>query len=232
MQTTKWGPPGWCFLNSIVSNYPNNPTDFEKKLYENFFRHLGNMLPCIYCRQSYHQFINELPLNNWIKNNHTFMYNFYLLHNKVNDKLRSQGYLNKKNPSFESIRKKYIRNKNYEDCGWDFLYSIIYNYPANPTEVDKYNYKTFFSQLKQLMPYEPIKIMYRYYYNENPINDYLNNRYQLTGWFYSIHENIANSLPNENIYILPYDQLCQKYESFRANCSSSAGNSCRIPYKK
>ena len=68
MQTTKWGPPGWRLLTSIASNYPQNPTDCDKKLYQCFFCHLGNVLPCIYCRKSYRQFIGELPMKDWIKN--------------------------------------------------------------------------------------------------------------------------------------------------------------------
>ena len=148
MQTTKWGKPGWRLKHSVASEYPDNPSIDDKKLYKCFICHMANVLPCIYCRLSYRQFIGELNIDDGLKDKHSINHLIYSVHNKVNDKLRTQGYLNNINPSFDQIEKKYNRPKVYEDCGWDFLYAIAYNYPINPSECDKYNYKIFFTKLK------------------------------------------------------------------------------------
>ena len=36
--------------------------------------------------------------------------------------------------------------------GWLFLHTITFNYPTNPTEEDKKNYKLFFESLKNVIP--------------------------------------------------------------------------------
>ena len=53
MNVNKWGPGGWDFLHSITFNYPLNPTDSDKKYYSDFFKSIGNMLPCKYCRMNF-----------------------------------------------------------------------------------------------------------------------------------------------------------------------------------
>jgi len=231
MQTTKWGPSGWRLLNAIASNYPDEPTDFDKNLHKCFYCHLSNVLPCIYCRLSYRQFTCELPVKNWLKNKYTMQYYLYLIHNKVNDKLRKQGYLEKDNPPFSEVEHLFNGEKIYDDCGWDFLYAIIYNYPVNPKDVDKYNYRLFFSKIKFLLPYEPVRLLYEKYFDRDPIDNYLNNRDKLTRWFYSIHKKIVDELNDKNIQLPSYEETSQKYESFRASCTSSNSNSCRIPDK-
>ena len=40
MKPEVWGPHAWIFLHSITFNYPDNPTDDEKKHYKNFFENL------------------------------------------------------------------------------------------------------------------------------------------------------------------------------------------------
>ena len=237
MQTTKWGPPGWRFLHSIVSEYPNEPTIDEKNIYKCFIIHIANILPCIYCRISYRIFVNELNIINWLKNKRSLTYLLYLIHNKVNDKLRHQGYLNTENPSFIEIEKEYNRPKIYEDCGWDFMYAIAYNYPVNPSECDKYNHKIFFTKLKYVIPYLPAKKLYQKYLCQYPVNNYLQNRQTLTLWFYNIHKKISKKLINEgflqNIYSpLSYFNTTEKYENFRASCQTNSflkSNTCRLP---
>lgn len=237
MQTIKWGPPGWRLLNSIASKYPNRPNSSDKKLYKCFYCHIGNVLPCIYCRQSYRQYIGEIPIKDWLNNRREMLYRLYLVHNKVNDKLRNQGYLQSEDPQFREIYEKYEREAVYDDCGWDFLYSIIFNYPLNPTEIDKYNYRLFLNQLSQILPYEPVRQKFAYYYQKQPVDVYLETRNQLICWFYSLHSQIVKDLIKSRHLtsdqkMPPYKQIRDKYESFRASCKSNGSNSCRNPVKK
>jgi hypothetical protein len=88
--TNVWGPAGWLFLHCIAQNFPWEPDDQKKQSYLKFFRLLGDVLPCRYCRESYQQYINE-PCTKLdesvVKNRKTMVKWLYDIHNKVNKKL-------------------------------------------------------------------------------------------------------------------------------------------------
>ncbi len=225
MQTTKWGPPGWRLLFAIASNYPEQPTPQDRLVYQFIFTQISNILPCIFCRQSYRQFIQELPIDTWLDDRRSLMYHLYLIHNKVNDKLRKQGYLHYPNPPFQEVEAMYNREKTYQDCGWDFLYAVVFNYPIVPQESDQYNYYMFFHKLKLVLPYEPVRASYAKFFNSHPLKSSLTDRDALIKWFYLAHQTIARDL---GLSQFPkYEDVCEKYEDFRASCNIQKANTCR-----
>ena len=100
------------------------------------------VLPCKYCRASFHDYLKLQPLTYEIMGNReTFSRWMYDIHNRVNAKLRGQGLLTARNPSWSSVRDKYY-TKQASLCdpassttgstgfiGWDFLTSIAYSTP-------------------------------------------------------------------------------------------------------
>ena len=44
-----WGRAGWKFIHHIALNYPDNPTESEKKDYLNFLDSIDKVLPCPIC---------------------------------------------------------------------------------------------------------------------------------------------------------------------------------------
>ena len=94
MLTKVWGPPLWIGLHAITFGYPakideNNEEHIEKrKRYYNFFKLVGDILPCKYCRQSYKVFFEELDLNKFLNRRKDIVRWLYLIHEKVNDKLK------------------------------------------------------------------------------------------------------------------------------------------------
>jgi len=105
MQTTKWGSSLWISLHTMAHNY--DPKVHKASDYKKFFELLGEMLPCKYCRESYKGFIAELPIDPYLGSQRDLTYWLYLMHNKVNDKLRKQGLLTTKDPTYEQIYAKY-----------------------------------------------------------------------------------------------------------------------------
>jgi len=90
MITKIWGPGCWISNHCITFGYPTNPTENDKKNYIDFFRLLGDVLPCKYCRDSYKQFINEDDTKltmDVMENRDKLTKWFYDIHNKVNQKL-------------------------------------------------------------------------------------------------------------------------------------------------
>jgi len=41
-----WGPSAWTFLHTITFNYPEDPTEDDKRKYYNFFMNIKDVLPC------------------------------------------------------------------------------------------------------------------------------------------------------------------------------------------
>ncbi|KAJ3352321.1 hypothetical protein GGF32_003809 [Allomyces javanicus] len=92
MDTTKWGPPTWDTLFFVAYGFDLNPAPKADKIkqYKAFFKALGNVLPCAYCRQSYAKFLGELDMDKYVHKKHGLFEFVYHLRNKVNSKLCRQ----------------------------------------------------------------------------------------------------------------------------------------------
>ena len=106
MLVKAWGPPSWIMLHTIAQNYPQEPTQQQKDEYLIFFKSVGNVLPCRYCRESYQLYIKQkstLLCYPVMRNRKTLSKWLYLVHNKVNKKLG----VKKEIPTFEEVTEKY-----------------------------------------------------------------------------------------------------------------------------
>ena len=122
MLTSVWGPSMWFTLHIISFNYPVKPTQDQKKEYFNFFKNLGNILPCSYCRLNYKKNIKSVKLDMSImKNRKTLSIWLYNLHNEINKMLGKKFKL-----SYDEVR------QNYE---------IFRARCLNPKEEEKYSKK-------------------------------------------------------------------------------------------
>lgn len=97
MNTKEWGPGLWKFLfMSILGRYPKKIDDKNrehialKMYYKDFLTNLGYIMPCVFCRQSYIEFLRELPLEPFLVGKIELMYWLYLIKDKVNKKLLEQ----------------------------------------------------------------------------------------------------------------------------------------------
>ena len=97
-----WGPALWSTLHIMTFNYPQNPTDYEKQQYYQFFQALQYVLPCDSCRKHYGKGINETyPIQPALKNRDTLTRWLVMFHNVVNQRL------GKPTVSYESVKQKY-----------------------------------------------------------------------------------------------------------------------------
>lgn len=107
MMTKVWGPPGWFFLHIITFGYPDKITSENAdrvKYYADLFNSIGHTLPCKYCRNSYNEYIKELPVENFLDSRESLIKWLYIIHNKVNDKL---GVPECDRPTLEEVKDKY-----------------------------------------------------------------------------------------------------------------------------
>ena len=106
IMTKVWGPPGWLFLHCVTHGYPyaindHDPKHVLRREYTRQFFHLvGEVFPCVYCRDSYRQFISRRPIEPHLKTRAALTRWLYDIHNMVNDKL---GVPQCKIPSYEEV---------------------------------------------------------------------------------------------------------------------------------
>jgi hypothetical protein len=117
MNQNIWGKCGWVLIHSIAVNYPNNPSPSEKENTIKFFTLLGDMLPCRYCRQHYHENLKTIPINADSKMD--LIWWTIDLHNKVNI-ITGKKVLSRK----EALQKIIAMYKKYPDNpeGYQYLY--------------------------------------------------------------------------------------------------------------
>jgi hypothetical protein len=130
MDTRFWGPSGWRLLHLITFTY----TPAKKTEVKEFFELLPYVLPCKFCRASLTEYMRTEPIEPALESQSKLTHWLYRVHNLVNGKLRGQGLLDEKNPSFQSVKEVY-EERVKEGCvrtsfeGWDFLFSIAENHP-------------------------------------------------------------------------------------------------------
>lgn len=135
MDTRFWGPSGWALLHLIAAT-PIEPKRQHKV--KEWFDLLEYVLPCKYCRASFHDYTQIQPLTAAIVADHNaFAKWLYEIHNRVNAKLRGQGLLTSPDPSWGSVKDKYDEmSKKLCDStplvGWDFMTSVAFSTPSHP----------------------------------------------------------------------------------------------------
>ena len=113
---------------------------------------------------------------------------------------------------FDKIYKNILKNNKceYEYLGWEFFYSITFNYPKlikDTTTEKKLNMIQFFDSLNDVIVCTKFKKCYKQYYKSNPIKNHLKNRGTVTKWLYNLHCIIDKNLKLDNYY-----NLCKKYK--------------------
>jgi hypothetical protein len=133
MDTRFWGPSGWRLLHLIAAE-PFSSEQHKQDVFS-WFCLLPYVLPCKYCRASFSDYLKLQPLTLEImKTPSSFGKWLYEIHNRVNEKLRGQGLITEKNPSWSEVHARYT--KIHKDLcsetpllGWDFMTSVAFTTP-------------------------------------------------------------------------------------------------------
>jgi hypothetical protein len=113
---------------------------------------------------------------------------------------------------------------------WESLHCIAFGYPIEPTTEQKQNYKIFFTNLMNVLPCKFCRDSYKDFItleDETKLKECdLENRESLTKWLYKVHNRVNKKLGIE--YNLTYENVVDKYESYRAKCIPNE-NGCNMP---
>lgn len=142
MKTSFWGPNAWNFLFcSILGTYPEKINNKDKnhikikKEFINLFNSLAFIMPCVFCRESYKQFVKELPISDYLNGRIELCHWLYKLKDKVNKKLIKQEkecFNNEHSKILEKLKLKKINKTQYK-CLYDKLKHDILITKSSPT---------------------------------------------------------------------------------------------------
>jgi len=225
MDTRFWGEDGWKFLHFIAYCYEED----RQKDYINFFKSISHVLPCIYCRKSYKQYLKENPidLTKEVLTKRDLTKWLYTIHNCVNEKLRKQGYKIEKDPTLKQVDDYYENSKMKCTTGFNFMYCILFNYHLDISNVRKKGYITFFKTLKNVLPTSKLRSIYHIYMDEYPFEEILEkvDREQsvepVKKWIHKLEKLVKKCKP--------FQKSCEKIEKHRV--SKCIGETCRNKIK-
>ena len=241
MDTRFWGKDGWKISHSIVARYPLNPTDKDKFIYFLFFFCFQFVLPCIYCRASFGEYFKKLPIIKYLESRESLCEWLYLMHNFVNDKLRKQGYNHNDDPDLQSVCKKYdsyVKEINDANCiempGFDFIYSVYFNYPLDTPEENlnerKLYYPVFLDTLIQILPFNVAKSVLMKYDVMKRLEEKPETRDNYKQLVYCLEKHLKDYI---NCKCIGYTDKCKYIEQYRAGCKGTQTvGTCRNPDKK
>lgn len=105
--------------------------------------------------------------------------------------------------------------------GWTFMHSITFGYPINPTNEQKKQYKHFFESVGDVLPCSYCRESYKNFIltgKTKLTDEVMENRESLTKWLYFLHEAVNRKLGVD--YGVSYNDVANRYESYRAICNS------------
>jgi hypothetical protein len=101
---------------------------------------------------------------------------------------------------------------------WHYLHTMSFNYPINPSSIDKLHYKNFILNLRFTLPCKYCRINLVKNLKQFPIQATdMQNRESFSKYIYNLHEIINKMLKKKSG--LSYSDVRERYEHFRARCT-------------
>ena len=79
-----WGPHLWYIMHTISFEYPQKPSEYDKRIYHDFYTSLKDVIPCNDCKKHYREFITRYPISPHLDNRDTLIKWVIQVHNFVN----------------------------------------------------------------------------------------------------------------------------------------------------
>jgi len=102
---------------------------------------------------------------------------------------------------------------------WHYLHTMSFNYPVNPTNEDKKNYRDFILNLKNVLPCKYCRINLSNNFKKKPIQMcHMKSRDTFSRYIYELHETVNKMLHKKSN--LTYCEVRERYEHFRSRCTN------------
>jgi hypothetical protein len=202
MHSTIWGWIAWRFMHLVSFTYPHKPTDLDKRMYQQFYRSVGEIIPCKVCRAHYRQRIHSTNIISVFRDRHTLTRWLVSLHNEVNIGLQ------KKSISYgDSVN---IYEKLINDVPYYEIYKVIQIF-INTVHTDYTRSEiasniNFYNSLAHILPNIDMKKQYNDALEQYPINSKtVYDKISITNWYNNIKPIFEKDLVTKNVkYIIKY----------------------------
>jgi len=84
---------------------------------------------------------------------------------------------------------------------WRSIHYTALGYPDEPTELDKSNFKSFYSSFSNILPCKECRYHYRQHLNNMPICESLGSKRDLFAWTVELHNKVNVSLNKSPISV-------------------------------
>ena len=213
MDTRFFGPSGWQLFH-LVASRSEHPQEVLNMINE--------VLPCKFCRESTTEFMKKDPLSF-----HQPEIWLYELHNKVNNKLRTQCKDNPEvinpgeDPSFDEVEEKYRKMKPDNVPGRDFLFSIAVNFSD---ESDKDIQTKFIHALAKAYPFGNLRKRFKEYLKNSEVD--VSSRSAYMKWMYGLLKELSDEIKVE---MPSYKGYVARVMYFKSGCQKKTyrGKTCR-----
>jgi hypothetical protein len=103
---------------------------------------------------------------------------------------------------------------------WHFLHTMSFNYPNQPTKIQKKQYKDFIISLKHILPCGKCRENLATNFKIMPLKaKHMKNRENFSKYVYDLHELVNKQLDKTSG--LTYEVVRERYEHFRARCNGT-----------
>uniref|UniRef100_A0A6C0EUX4 thiol oxidase n=1 Tax=viral metagenome TaxID=1070528 RepID=A0A6C0EUX4_9ZZZZ len=101
---------------------------------------------------------------------------------------------------------------------WHFLHTMSFNYPNEPSKIDKTYYRDFILKLEHVLPCKYCRINLKKNFKILPLKiEHMKNRLSFSKYIYGLHEHVNKMLKKKSG--LSYDDVRERYEHFRSRCN-------------
>lgn len=115
---------------------------------------------------------------------------------------------------------------------WTVMHMISFNYPTNPTTIQKKQYMEFFHSLKNVLPCKACRESFTDFVENDPEVKirvkHFKSRDTLGRWVFDLHNKVNKKLKKPTYK--NFERTRNFYEKFRANCSKDK-TGCHTPMR-
>lgn len=114
---------------------------------------------------------------------------------------------------------------------WHFLHCLSFNYPVQPTQEQKSQYRDFIYSLRNVLPCGKCRENLANNFKKLPLTmEHMKSRDSFSRYVYRLHKTVNTMLGKPTP--MTYEEVRNTYEHFRARCSGDerTEKGCVVPY--
>ena len=87
-----WGPHQWFMMHVISFTYPDEPSPHDKRIYDDYYATLKDVLPCDACKKHYNTYFLQHPIGPHLDRRKDLIQWVINIHNFVNTRMGKREY--------------------------------------------------------------------------------------------------------------------------------------------